>query len=494
MGNINTDGIQHRSILKKIARRIMIERGLVADFPANVSEELKKINEPEEKYEKSIRDLRHLPWCSIDNDDSLDLDQLTIAWTESTELNNIMIAIADVDALVKKDSVIDCHAKKNTTSIYTVAETFPMLPEKLSTNLTSLNHESDRLAIVIEIMLSSDGFLKSSKIYRALVNNHAKLAYNSVASWLEGKSPMPSVIGTISGMEENIRLQDKLAQKLKTLRYLNGALDFETIEVRPVFCGDELKNLVPDNRNRAKDIIEEFMICANRIIVQYLSSKHFPTFRRVVRVPKYWDKIIEIAKEQGSVLPKKPDSKALEQFLSTAKTIDPVHFPDLSLSIIKLLGSGEYVAQFQEDKPAGHFGLAVKDYAHCTAPNRRYPDIITQRLLKAALNGSHIPYEKKELRRLAKHCTRKEDEVKKAERQVLKSAAAILLESRIGEQFDAIITGASNKGTWVRLMDPPVEGKLVNGFKNMRVGTKLCVKLIRTDINNGYIDFGKVEL
>jgi len=490
----NTDDRQHRSILKRIAHRAMIERGLIPDFPVQVLAQLNGIQGPATRAEESARDLRNLLWCSIDNDDSLDLDQLTVAEANPNGSANVLIAIADVDAVVKKRSAIDDHARQNTTSVYTVAETFPMLPEKLSTDLTSLNYKSDRLAIVIEMVLSVDGSLQSSDIYRAMVCNRAKLAYNNVADWLEGNGPMPQVIGTVSGLDENLRSQDRLAHKLKALRRLHGALDLETIEVRPVFSGDELKDLAADNRNRAKDIIEDFMIAANGITARYLASKQFPSFRRVVRTPKRWDRIIELAAERGSTLPKEPDAKALEQFLVSAKAADPLRFPDLSLSVVKLLGQGEYVVQLPGGSVAGHFGLAVKDYAHSTAPNRRYPDLITQRLLKAAVMGSPLPYENDELEELAKHCTEEEDAAKKVERQVTKSAAAILLESRIGEQFNAIVTGASDKGTWVRLMHPPIEGRLESGFEGMEVGHRLCVQLVRTDVERGYIDFKRVTL
>ena len=490
----NKDDKQHRVILKGIAHRAMIERGLIPDFPVQVLSQLDGIQEPATQSEESVRDLRNLLWCSIDNDDSLDLDQLTVAEANPNGYSNLLIAISDVDAVVKKKSAIDDYAEQNTTSVYTVAETFPMLPEKLSTDLTSLNYKSDRLAIIIEMVLSADGSLQSSDIYRAIVRNQAKLAYNSVADWLEGNGPMPQVIGTVSGLDENLRLQDRLAQKLKALRHLNGALTLETIEVRPVFSGDELKDLEADNRNRAKDIIEDFMIAANVATAQYLASKQFPSFRRVVRTPKNWDRIIELAVKRGSTLPKDPDARALEQFLISAKAADPIGFPDLSLSIIKLLGSGEYVVQLPGGSVPGHFGLAVKDYEHSTAPNRRYPDLITQRLLKAALTGSPIPYENNELEELAKHCTEEEDAAKKVERQVEKSAAAMLLESRIGEQFDAIVTGASDKGTWVRLMHPPVEGRLESGFEGMRVGQSLRVQLVSTDVERGFIDFKRVTL
>ena len=442
----------------------MLERGLVPDFPIQALAELDGIHGPATRTEASTRDLRNLLWCSIDNDDSRDLDQLTVAEAMPAGAAKILVAIADVDAVVKKQSALDDHARQNTTSVYTAAEIFPMLPEKLSTDLTSLNYESDRLAVVIEMVFAADGSLQGSDLYGATVRNRAKLAYNSVAGWLEGSGPMPQGIGTVGGLDENLRLQDRVAQKLKTLRHAHGALDLETIEARPVFVGDELKDLETDQQNRAKDLIADFMIAANGVTARYLASKRFPSLRRVVRTPKRWDRIVELAAERGSTLPKEPDSKALEQFLVSAKAADPLRFPDLSLSVIKLLGAGEYVVQLPGGSVAGHFGLAVKDYAHSTAPNRRFPDLITQRLLKAAMAGGSLPYENDELEALAKHCTEEEDAAKKVERQVGKSAAAMLLESRIGEQFDAIVTGASDKGTWVRLLHPPIEGRLGERF------------------------------
>ena len=488
----DTNDRQHRSILQRIAHRAMRERGLVPDFPPRALAELEGIRGPAARTEVSTRDLRNLLWCSIDNNDSRDLDQLTVAEAMPGGAAKILVAIADVDAVVKKRSALDDHARQNTTSVYTVAETFPMLPEKLSTDLTSLNHDSDRLAIVIEMILAGDGSLQSSDVYGAAVRNRARLAYNSVADWLEGNGPMPQGIGAVSGLDENLRLQDRVAQKLKALRHRHGALDLETIEARPVFDGDELKDLEADRKNRAKDIIEDFMIAANGVTARYLASKDYPSLRRVVRAPKRWDRIVELAAERGSTLPKEPDARALEQFLAAAKTADPLRFPDLSLSVIKLMGAGEYAVERPGDTVVGHFGLAVKDYAHSTAPNRRYPDLITQRLLKASVAGGSRPYEIDELAALAKHCTEAEDAANKVERQVTKSAAAILLETRIGEQFDAIVTGASDKGTWVRLLHPPVEGRLERGFEGLDVGRRVRVQLVRTDVERGFIDFRRV--
>jgi len=489
----NTDDRKHRSILQRIAHQVMLERGLFPVFSKRVLAELDRIHVPATQTGAALCDLRDLLWCSIDNDDSLDLDQLTVAEALPAGAVKIRVAIADVDALVKKQSAIDNHARQNTTSVYTVAEIFPMLPEKLSTDLTSLNYASDRLAVVVEMVFAADGSLQGSDVYRALVHNHAKLAYNSVAAWLDGTGPMPPGIDTVDGLEENIRLQDRVAQILKANRYGHGALELETIQVHPVFDREALKELEKDQQNRAKDLIAEFMIAANGVTNRYLTSKKFPTLQRVVRTPKRWSRIVQLAAERGSKLPKEPNSKALEKFLVEAKADDPLRFPDLSLSVIKLLGSGEYVVQLPGESPIGHFGLAVKDYNHSTAPNRRYPDLITQRLLKAAIAGVPSPYDYNELESLAQHCTEQEDDAKKIERQVEKSAAAMLLESRIGERFDAIVTGATDHGTWVRIFNPPVEGKLEYGFEGVDVGERVRVQLISTDVERGFIDFKLVE-
>ena len=400
--------------------------------------------------------------------------------------------MADVDSLVKKGSAIDEQARHNTTSVYTPGQMFPMLPEKLSTNLTSLNLNQDRLAIVIEMMVEADGSTQDSDIYRSTVSNHAKLAYNRVAAWLEGNSDIPSEIAAVDGLAENLRLQDKAAQSMKNHRHMKGALCLETIEAKPIFEGDSILDLQVDEKNRAKDIIEDFMIAANGVTVRYLSSKEFPSIRRVVRIPKRWERIVEIAAQHAFKLPKNPDSKALEWFLRMEKKADPLRFPDLSLAVIKLLGSGEYIAELPGENASGHFGLAVKDYTHSTAPNRRYPDLITQRLLKAAIDERPIPYSKDELDDLAAHCTEQEDAAVKVERQVGKSAAGLLLRSRIGEQFDAMVTGASRKGTWVRLLKMPIEGMLKIGCQGIDVGDRIRVQLLSVDVDQGFIDFGRV--
>jgi exoribonuclease-2 len=489
---------QHRAILANIARRAMRERGLLPDFSAAVLAELDRIRAPaganggSAADSSEIRDLTNLPWASIDNDDSRDLDQLTVAETLPGARVRIRVAVADVDALVKNGSAIDEYARHNTTSVYTAAENFPMLPEKLSTDLTSLGFDEERLAVVVEMVIGVDGSLQGSDIYRARVRNHAKLTYGSVAAWLEGDGAVPAGIAAVNGLAENLRVQDRVAQSLKGLRHVHGALSLETIESKPVFDGDQLRDLEVEQKNRAKEIIEDFMIAANGVTARYLEARAFPSIRRVVRTPKRWDRIVELARERAFKLPENPDSAALDEFLVKQKTADPLRFPDLSLAVIKLLGRGEYVAEQPGDTAPGHFGLAVEDYAHSTAPNRRYADLIAQRLLKAALAGRTAPYRYAELEVLAAHLTEEEDAANKVERQVGKSAAALLLESRVGEQFDAIVTGASDKGTWARLLAIPVDGRVVRGFEGVDVGDRIRVQLMSVDVERGYIDFRNV--
>ena len=483
-----------KNILEQIARRVMLEHGFQTDFSAAALNELAKIQNGDGGKDITFKDLRQMLWASIDNDDSLDLDQLTVAEVLPDNSVKILVAVADVDALVKKNSEIDGHAHQNTTSIYTAGKTFPMLPEKLSTNLTSLNYQQDRPAMVIEMVIDDAGEIKSSDIYHALVNNHAKLAYNAVAAWLDGKEPGPNKGVTVDpALANNLRIQDRVAQKLRAVRYKRGALELQTLESHPVFDGNEIRDLQVDETNRAKEIIEDFMIAANDVTALFLQGKKITSLRRVVRSPKRWDRIVEIAAQHNYQLPVAPDSKALADFLVKQKALDPLRFPDLSLIIIKLLGAGEYVVELPNEIAPGHFGLAVKDYTHSTAPNRRFPDLITQRILKATLSGSPLPYTDSELIELAKHCTEKEDDANKVERQVAKSAAAMLLSSRIGNQFDAICTGAADKGTWVRIFQPPIEGRLARGYQGVDVGSRLKVRLIRVDIDKGFIDFEKVS-
>jgi VacB/RNase II family 3'-5' exoribonuclease len=478
-----------RSHLEIIARRVMQERGLAPDFPPAALAEVAALAVCAPSPDPAARDLRRLSWCSIDNEESRDLDQLSVAEALPGGAVRVLIAIADVDAFVAQGSAIDAYAEQNTTSVYTTAKVFPMLPQQLSTDLTSLNFAEDRRAMVVEITVTAEGHLTRSDVYRALVHNHARLNYSDVAGWLEGTNAAPPALDAVAGLAENLRLQDRVARQLRLQRHAAGALTFETTQARPVFSGGELTDLAIEKPNRAKQLIEDFMITANGVTARFLAARNYASIRRVVRTPRRWDRIGEIAAERGATLPVAPDAKALDQFLNAEKARDPAQFADLSLSVIKLLGAGEYALEVPGSAPAGHFGLAVRDYAHSTAPNRRFPDLITQRLLKAALRQKPSPYAHAKLEALAAHCTEQEDDARKVERQVGKSAAAMLLSRRIGEEFEAMVTGAGEKGTWVRLFRLPSEGKLVRGFERRQVGDKLRVKLVQADVERGFLDF-----
>ncbi|HEY2091797.1 MAG TPA: RNB domain-containing ribonuclease [Thermoanaerobaculia bacterium] len=479
---------QHE-MLDELAHQAMIDRGLEPDFPDAAMKQLATITKAAAESDPGIRDMRDLLWCSIDNDDSRDLDQLTVAEDRGDGTIKCLVAVADVDAVVKKGTPIDDHARHNTTSVYTAARIFPMLPEKLSTDLTSLNENVDREAIVIEIVVSTEGEVQNGDVYRAKVHNKAQLAYNAVGMWLEGKGDAPEKITKIPGLPENLKLQDKIADAMREVRHQHGALDLETIEPRAVLKNGQVVDLQAEARNNAKNLIEDFMIAANGVTARFLASHNLPSLRRVVRSPERWDRIEKIAEEHGEHLPGEPDAEALEQFLVRQHKADPLRFPDLSLAIVKAMGAGEYVVESPGDTPIGHFGLAVKDYTHSTAPNRRYPDLITHRMVKAVLGKTQPPYTKDELGQLAQHCTEQEDAANKVERQVRKSAAACLLSDKIGQRYDGIVTGSGPKGTWVRVFHPPVEGKLVHGGEGADIGHRVSVKLIGVDVEKGFIDF-----
>jgi VacB/RNase II family 3'-5' exoribonuclease len=489
---MNQASKQHRHNLRTIARRAMIDRGLLPDFSPAVVAETNALPQPAVERDPSLRDLRGLPWVSIDNDDSRDLDQLSVGEPAGPGATRMRVAVADVDALVTKDSAIDEHAGHNTTSVYTAAEIFPMLPAKLSTDRTSLGEDQERPAIVVEMLVSEDGSVTSSDVYRATVLNRAKLAYDSVAAWLEGRGPAPGRVATVPGIDAQLRLQDGVAQALRTVRHRQGALTLETIEPRAVFDGDVLADLRLDEKNRAKELIEDLMIAANGVTARYLAARGLPSLRRVLRSPERWERIVQLASGLNETLPAEPDAAALEAFLCKRRRAEPDTFPDLSLAVVKLMGRGEYVVEPPgETTTPGHFGLAVRDYTHSTAPNRRFPDLVTQRLLKSALSGRPSPYAPGSLDELARHCTDQEDNANKVERQVRKSAAALLLEPRIGERFEGMVTAVSEKGTWVRIFRPPAEGKVVDGFEGLDVGEKVMVELVETDVERGFIDFAR---
>lgn len=467
----------------------MFSRGLQPEFAPAVAQQLAQIKGPAHEADSRIRDLTALPWCSIDNDDSRDLDQLSVGEALPDGRVRMFVAVADVDALVRKGTPIDAHARINTTSVYTSARVFPMLPERLCHDLTSLNPDEDRLAVVCEMEFSDDGILTSFIIYRARVRNQAQLAYDAVSDWIDGKGALPAAAQRIHGMDVQLRMQDALAQKLRVLRRAEGSLEFETFAPRALFDGERITAIRLQPQNRARQLIEELMIATNGCTARFLAAQGAASLRRVVRSPEHWLRIVEVAKEYGTALPSEPDAKALEAFLAKQHKHDPLRFPDLSLVIVKLMGSGEYVVEGSQGEPIGHFGLAVQDYMHSTAPNRRYPDLITQRLLKAALAGERAPYSTAELAELAAHCTAQEDAAQKVERQMRKSEAALLLHSRIGQRFEGLVTGINASGTWVRIFEPPAEGRLTGDLPEIKVGQNLRVKLVSTSVERGFIDF-----
>ncbi len=472
--------------LVALARAAMRERGLEPDFPPDVLAQVASLGVP--AVDATLTDLRQLAWCSIDNDDSRDLDQLSVAEPTSHGAR-VQVAIADVDGLVPQGTPIDTHAGVNTTSVYTPMRVFPMLPERLSTDLTSLNPAVDRIAVVLAFHVDQDGEVRDGTVVRALVRNQARLSYDSVAAWLESGGPPPASIAARSGTADQLRLQDVAAGWLRVRRHRDGALDVQGSEARPVISAGRVVGLRKHEKNRAQALIEDLMIAVNGVSARFLDSRGVPSIRRVVRTPKRWDRLQALAAEAGARLPDAPDPVALSAFLATRRAADPERYGELSLAVLKLLGRGEYVLTRPGDSDTGHFGLAVREYAHSTAPNRRFPDLITQRLLKAAVSGLASPYSDAALAALAQHCTRQEDAADKVERQMRKAATALVLSARVGEVFAGIVTGASSKATWVRTLDPPAEGRLVRGTAGLDVGQRVRVRLTAVDVTRGFLDF-----
>jgi exoribonuclease-2 len=472
------------------AHAAMLEHGFQPDFPAGTDKELAAIQADSDlPAVRGAQDLRSLFWSSIDNDTSKDLDQ--IEWAEQLPDGRIrvLIGVADVDARVVAGSIIDHHASSETTSVYTGVKVFPMLPAELSEGITSLNENQDRAAVVIEFCVDTTGAVTDGLAYRALVRNRAQLAYNAVGAWLEGKGPAPAKVGADPKLAAQLKLQDMAAQRMVGGRFQHGALDLETIETRPVMLAEEAIEIVRQSKNRATSLIEEFMVAANGVIARTFEQAGAASIRRIVRTPKRWDRIVQLAAGLGTTLPATPDSKLLNDFLLAQRQKDPDRFPDLSLAVVKLMGPGEYVLVKPGEVSPGHFGLAVQDYTHSTAPNRRFPDVVTQRLLKAWLAKSQQPYTADDLNAIAARCTLMEDGARKVEREMQKRIAAVVLRPRIGQSFPAIVTGVNKYGTFVRTLDPHVEGMLVQGGKGLDVGDKLTVKLISTDPQRGFIDF-----
>lgn len=477
--------------LQAIAKEVMQQRGFHPDFPPEVQEQLQQLraHPPEIAAGNDIRDLRDLLWSSIDNDTSRDLDQIEVAEKLPNGDIKILIGVADLDSYIPKGSATDLHAASETTTVYAGVKNFPMLPEELSTGKTSLLENQDRLSVVTEFVVDSAGHVSSSSVYRALVRNHAQLQYNSVGAWLEDKGPAPPKVSASSDLQAQLRLQDAAAQQLRKDRQEHGALSLETSELTPVVVSGQVVNVVTEQRNHATDLIEDFMIAANGVVARMLEK--VSSLRRIVKTPERWDRIVQLAAEHGEKLPPDPDSKALNDFLVQQKAADPDHFADLSLAVIKLIGPGEYVLERPGDPALGHFGLAVQDYTHSTAPNRRFADIVTQRIVKAVLAGKPDPYSDIELSAIAANCTQKADAARKVEREMSKRIAAVTLQNRIGAIFDAIVTGVTPKGTFVRALQPGVEGLLAQGQQGVDVGDRLRVKLMRVDVQHGFIDFAR---
>ena len=478
--------------LQATAKQIMMEHGFEPDFPPEVTAQLNQLraHPPQFTADGNVRDLRGLLWSSIDNDTSRDLDQIEVAERLPTGDVKVMVGIADVDAFASKQTPIDQHATRETTTVYAGVRNFPMVPEDLSTGLTSLLENQDRLSVVIEFTVTAAGGVSGSQLYRALVRNKAQLQYNSLGAWLEGRSEAPARLSASGDLQTQLKLQDEVAQVLKKQRFAHGALNLQTDEVHALVVDDQVVDVVKQDKNRATDLIEDFMIAANGVVARALEK--VSSLRRIVRTPERWDRIVQLAAAKGGKLPADPDSKALNDFLVEQKAADPNHFADLSLAVIKLIGPGEYVLERAGDTAPGHFGLAVQDYTHSTAPNRRFADLLTQRLIKATLNGKQNPYSDAELAAVAANCTLKENAAKKVEREMTKRLAAIAMQHRIGETFDAIVTGVTPHGTFVGVRQPHLEGLLAQGQKGLDVGDKLRVKLVRTDVQHGFIDFARV--
>ncbi len=478
--------------LQAAAKEIMQEYGFEPDFPPAVQQQLAALRAqpPPIASGKDVRDLRDRLWSSIDNDTSRDLDQIEVAEAASNGDVRVLVGIADVDAFVPKQTPIDQHAARETTTVYAGVRNFPMLPEELSTGKTSLLENQDALSVITEFVVDDGGHVISSDVYRAVVRNRAQLQYNSVGAWLEGTGAAPAKVGASADLQAQLRLQNDVAQKLKSHRFENGALNLQTEELHPLVLDNQVVDMVKQQKNHATELIEDFMIAANGVVARMLEK--VSSLRRIVKQPERWDRIVQLAATHGENLPHDPDSKALNDFLIKRKAADPDHFADLSLAVIKLIGPGEYVLERPGNPSSGHFGLAVQDYTHSTAPNRRFPDIVTQRLVKAMLAGQPNPYSDDELTAVAANCTAKGDAERKVEREMSKRMAAVAMQNRIGATFDAVVTGVTPKGTFVRALQAHVEGLLAQGAQGADVGDKFRVKLIRTDVQHGFIDFARV--
>jgi exoribonuclease R len=493
--------------------------GFKPEFGKGVDEQVADIREAlaNRKPEPAVEDLRSLGWSSIDNDTSRDLDQIEFA-ERIPEGIKLRVAIGDVAAAVAKGSPIDKHAQDQTQTIYTAVKNFPMLPFDLSTDMTSLNEDADRFAVMMTFTVGPTGAMSDEKVSRAFVRNRAQLAYSRVGPWLENtasgasmgsafdlrsdsaRSAQPQAESEAQRspalptgwLADQLKLQDEAAQALHKARVENGALEFHRAEADPVVSDGKVVDVQEAIHNRAMDLIEDLMVAANGVMARTLRKGGRSGLQRVVRIPVRWDRIVELAAEHGGALPTSPDSVALNDFLETQRKNDSIHYPDLAVAVIKLMGPGEYMLMRPNDDPTGHFGLAARDYTHSTAPNRRYPDLVTQRILHAMIDNAPAPYSDQELMAIAQHCNDADKALRKIERDMQKRVAAVALAGRIGQTFAGVVTGSSDKGVYVRTFSPPAEGRVMQGGDNLDVGDKVTVRLIHTDPARAFIDFANV--
>jgi exoribonuclease-2 len=471
------------------ALREMEARGFATGFPPEALAQADAIAPP---ATTGVEDLRGLAWSSIDNDDSRDLDQVEYAERAAGGIR-VLVGIADIDAVVPQGSPIDRFAAAQTTSVYTGVRVFAMLPERLSTGLTSLLEGEDRRAVVTEFTVAADGEMAEGRVFPALIRNRAQLVYGDVGPWLAGEAAAPAKVAAQPEIVAQLRLQDEAARLLEEARHRLGALSFDRVELQSVVQDGKVTGIVARRANRAARLVENFMIAANQAMGRALDAAGVPSIERVVEAPERWPRIVELAKQYGCTLPQAPDVKALHEFLLERRARDPERHPDLSLAVLKLMGAGAYRA-IPAGESGGHFSLAAHDYTHSTAPNRRYADIVTQRLIQSAHAGSPQPFSFAELEAIARQCTLREDAARKVQRDMNKRIAAVAMAERAGEEFDAVVTGVvARKGVFVRLSDPPVEGRLLRGERGTDVGDRIRVRLLGADPERGFIDFARED-
>jgi VacB/RNase II family 3'-5' exoribonuclease len=472
------------------AHRAMHEAGFRPEFGGAVMQEVAELSN--RQTENDATDLTHLNWSSIDNEESRDLDQLEYAEKKGNDNIRLMVAISSVIDHVRKDGPIYLHAAYNTTSVYTGVETFHMLPEALSTDRTSLLEGQTRLAMVVDLEVTPNGDLINPQVYRARVQNHARLTYEEAGEFMQGNSHASEIISTCPWLREQLSLQMAASHRLISLRKKEGALTFSSFEPRLVKRNGKIVDLKLYPHTVARELIESFMVAVNISTATYLKSKNWPIIERVVTAPRRWGRIREVVREYGVELPLEPEQKALSSFLAKQRAKDEVKFQTLSLAIVKLLGPGEYVVEYTHGPQQGHFGLAVDDYSHSTAPNRRFADLVLQKLLRACSAGQPMPYSDDELQQIAARCTERETAARKVERLMRKVCAATLIRARVGQEFSGMITGASRKGTYARLFDFPAEGKVVRGERGVDVGDRVRLRLLNADPETGFIDLERL--